>query len=127
AEDKRDVARLTQTYLEQINNNAGFRDLAYFFSSTTYLHLVPQLLKFGEEISGRLIENDPFGQGLLQRIARETQKTRDARLRRIGEALKVAVPQCSERRFAQDQATGAPLLEARFSHWREHGAWQRED
>lgn len=125
--DKRDVARLTQTYLEQINNNGSFRDLAHFFSSTTYLHLVPQLLKFGEEISGRLIENDPFGQGLLQRIARETQRTRDARLRRIGEALKVAVPQFSELRFAKDQITGAPHLEARFIHWREHGAWQREE
>lgn len=127
AGDKKDVARLTQTYLEQISNNSGFRELADFFSSTTYLHLVPQLLKFGEEISGRLVENDPFGQGLLQRIARETQKTRDARLRRIGEALKVAVPQFSEIKFQKDDITGAPHLEARFMHWREHGAWQRED
>lgn len=125
--DKKDVARLTQTYLEQISNNSGFRELAEFFSTTTYLHLVPQLLKFGEEISGRLVENDPFGQGLLQRIARETQKTRDARLRRIGEALRVAVPQFSEIKFQKDDITGAPHLEARFMHWREHGAWQRED
>ncbi|MGY1488237.1 AAA family ATPase [Methylobacillus pratensis] len=126
-EDKQDIVRLTQTHLEQINNNYKFRELAEFLSSTTYLHLVPQLLKFGDEISGRMIENDPFGQGLLQRIASESGKTRDARLRRIGEALKVAVPQFSELRFKQDDISGRPHLEARFQHWREHGSWQREE
>lgn len=109
-EDKRDVVRLTQTYLEQINNNSEFREVAEFFSTTTYLHLVPQLLKFGEEISGRLIENDPFGQGLLQRIARTPQKTQSARLKRISDALAVAVPQFSELKFEKDTITGAPHL-----------------
>lgn len=127
AEDRKDIVRLTQTHLEQINNNAEFRQLAEFFSATTYLHLVPQLLKFGEEISGRLLENDPFGQGLLQRIARTAQKTQTARLKRIGGALSVAVPQFSELQFKKDDITGAPHLEARFKHWREHGAWQREE
>lgn len=126
-EDLKDEVRLTQTHLEQINNNADFRELADFFSETTYLHLVPQLLKFSEEISGRMIENDPFGQGLLQRVARTLQKTRDARLRRIGGALSVAVPQFSELQFTKDEVTGAPHLEARFKHWRVNGAWQREE
>lgn len=126
-EDVDDTARRTQTHLEQINNNAEFRELADFFSATTYLHLVPQLLKFGEEISGRIVENDPFGQGLLQRIARTSSRTQLARLRRIKEALSVAVPQFSELQFRKDEVTGAPHLEARFKHWREHGAWQREE
>lgn len=127
ADDRRDAARLTQTFLEQINNNAGFRELAEYFSATTYLHLVPQLLKHGDEISGRMIENDPFGQGLLQRIARTPMKTRDARLKRIQQALEVAVPQFSELHFEQDPATGFPHLKANFKHWRVHGSWQRED
>jgi predicted ATPase len=127
ASDKRDPDRLTQTNIEQIGSNAEFRELATFLSATTYLHLVPQLLKFGEEISGRLLENDPFGQGLLQRIARETPRTRNARLRKIALALKEAVPQFSELKFDKDKVTGAPHLEARFNHWRVHGAWQRED
>lgn len=122
-----DEVRLTQTHMEQINNNAKFRELAEFFGSTTYLHLVPQLLKFGEEISGRMIESDPFGQGLLQRIARTPQKTQTARLKRIAEALKVAVPQFSQLQFKKDEVTGAPHLEARFDHWRVNGAWQREE
>ncbi|HEY0179712.1 MAG TPA: AAA family ATPase [Dokdonella sp.] len=126
-DDQRDSARLTQTHLEQINNNGAFRELVTFFSETTYLHLVPQLLKFSDEISGRVLENDPFGQGLLQRIARTTQKTRDARLRRIGDALTVAVPQFSELHFIKDAISGAPHLEARFNHWRTNGAWQREE
>lgn len=125
--DTEDSVRLTQTHLEQINNNAEFRELGELFAATTYLHLVPQLLKFNDEISGRLIESDPFGQGLLQRIARTSGKTRDARLKRINKALSQAVPQFSELAFVKDETTGAPHLVARFRHWREHGAFQRED
>jgi len=126
-EDFKDTARLTQTYLEQINNNGKFRELAEFFAGTTYLHLVPQLLKHSDEISGRVIENDPFGQGLLQRIAATSKKIQDARLRRIKGALDSSVPMFSELSFKKDELSGAPHLEARFKHWREHGAWQRED
>lgn len=127
AGDKEDAVRLTQTHLEQINNNSEFRELGELFAATTYLHLVPQLLKFSDEISGRLIESDPFGQGLLQRIARTPSKTRDARLKRINKALSQAVPQFSQLTFQQDEFTGMPHLVARFNHWREHGALQRED
>lgn len=126
-DDRTDPVRLTQTYLEQINENSRFRDLKEFLSDITYLHLVPQLLKHADEISGRVLENDPFGQGLLQRIARTSQKTRDARLKRIQRALATAVPQFSELMFEQDPVTGSPHLAARFKHWRENGAKQRED
>lgn len=126
-EDRTDPERLTQTHLEQINNNAEFRALVEHFSATTYLHLVPQLLKHGGEISARALENDPFGQGLMQRIAQTPKKTRDARLLRIAKALAQAVPLFSELRFEQDAITGLWHLEARFTHWRVHGAWQKED
>lgn len=126
-EDQSDPERLTQTHLEQTNNNQKFRDLAEFFSATTYLHLVPQLLKHADDIGSRMLENDPFGQGLLQRIAKTKIKTRDARLRRIGRALEQAVPLFSQLQFVQDAATGMWHLEANFKHWRVNGAWQRED
>jgi predicted ATPase len=126
-EDLSDPARLTQTHLEQINNNANFRELGDYFASTTYLHLVPQLLKHSDEISGRIIENDPFGQGLLQRIAKTQPRTRKARLDRIQKALEIAVPQFSELEFENDAVTGTPHLKANFKHWRVHGSWQRED
>lgn len=127
SQDHSDPARLTQTHLEQINNNAAFRELCSYFAATTYLHLVPQLLKHSDEISGRIIESDPFGQGLLQRIAKTPAKTRKARLLRIQKALEIAVPQFSELEFEQDQISGAPHLKANFKHWRVHGSWQRED
>jgi predicted ATPase len=126
-EDRKDSARLTQTHLEQINSNAKFRELVEYFAATIYLHLVPQLLKHSDEISGRILENDPFGQGLLQRIAKTPEKTQKARLRRIQQALQVAVPQFSELHFEQDSTTGVPHLKANFQHWRVHGSWQRED
>lgn len=125
-DDQKDRIRLTQTALEQINANKDFREVADFFKETTYLHLVPQLLKHAE-ISGRILEDDPFGQGLLQRIAKTQQRSRDAKLKRIQQALEKAVPQFSELKFEQDKNTGTPHLMASYQHWRNHGAWQRED
>ncbi len=125
--DKKDPEQLTQTHLELTNANAGFRDLSHFLSETTYLHLVPQLLKYGSKIGGNVIESDPFGQGFLQRIAGTVEKTRKARLRRIQKALDTVVPQFQELRFIKDEITGLPHLEANFVHWRERGAWQREN
>lgn len=125
--DLTDPERLTQTHLEQIGSNQAFRAIADHFASTTYLHLVPQLLKHGDDIASRVPENDPFGQGLMQRIAKTAKKTRDARLKRIQKVLSHAVPLFSELRFVQDVLTGLWHLEANFTHWRINGAWQREN
>lgn len=125
--DKNDTVRLTQTALEQIQANSNFRELAAFFGNITYLHLVPQLLKYGDQIGGKRLEDDPFGQGFLERIARTPSKTRDSRLKRIAKALSLAVPQFRELRYTQDKATGRPHLEAMYSHHRPHAGWQREE
>lgn len=125
-EDKRDP-RLTQTYLEQVNENGPFREIARFFESLTYLHLVPQLLRYSDLIQGRIIESDPFGQGLLERVARSSDRVQKARLLRIEAALKVAVPQLQQLRFERDADTGRPHLSALYSHWRPNAGWQRED
>ena len=126
-QDLADPERLTQTDLEQINLNKEFRPIADFFAATTYLHLVPQLLKHSDAIAPRAMENDPFGQGLLQRIAATPKRVRDGRIKRINTALSQAVPLFSELRFEQDLVTGRWHLEANFKHWRGNGAWQRED
>jgi predicted ATPase len=125
--DRQDPEQLTQTHLELTNANSSFRELSHFFSETTYLHLVPQLLKFGPRLGGSIIEADPFGQGFLHRIAATNEKTRQARLRRIIMALKNVVPQFDDLRFVKDSITGLPHLEGNFIHWRERGAWQREN
>lgn len=125
--DQADTARLTQTHLEQVNANADFRPIAEFFAGVTYFHLVPQLLKYGDAMGGQRLEDDPFGQGFLERIARCTPRTRDARLKRIQTALQVAVPQFKELRFVQDEVNGHPHLEAFYEHWRPNAGWQREE
>lgn len=126
-EDGSDLRRLTQTHLEQIQTNGAFRDVADFFGDVTYLHLVPQLLKFGDRIGGNRLENDPFGQGFLERIAKCTEKTRDARLKKIEKALSLAVPKFKNLKFAKDKSTGRPHLEALYEHYRPNAGWQRED
>lgn len=125
--DKQDPDRLTQTFLEQINVNTEFREIVRFFQTITYLHLVPQLLRFADSIQGRIIENDPFGQGFLERIARANDKTRRSRLKKIEQVLKIAVPQLEQLEFTRDETTGRPHLQALYSHWRPHAGWQKED
>ena len=127
AKDRKDKERLTQTFLEQINVNADFRDLVRFFQAVTYLHLVPQLLRFAGSLQGRTLEDDPFGQGFLERLAKTSEKTRRSRLLKVEKALKVAVPQLEQLEFTRDSATGHPHLQALYAHWRPKAGLQRED
>lgn len=86
--DNEDSDRLTQTALEQSAANAKFREIALFLRNVTYLHLVPQFIRFGDAIQGRILENDPFGQGFLERIASAHPSTRRSRLKKIEHTLK---------------------------------------
>src|SRR3972149_7562965 len=43
--DDEDRERLTQTYLEQVNANKEFREMATFITFVRYLHIVPQLVR----------------------------------------------------------------------------------
>jgi predicted ATPase len=126
-DDDNDPVRLTQTFLEQVNENAAFREIVRFFESATYLHLVPQLLRHSDIMQGRILESDPFGQGFLERVAKTNGRTQKTRLSRIETALKIAVPQLEQLRFERDDDTGRPHLAALYSHWRPNAGWQRED
>jgi predicted ATPase len=126
ADDQKDQARLTQTFLEQIQANSNFRDVADFFAETTYLHLVPQLLKHADRFGGSDIEDDPFGQSFLRSLARSTERVRSSRLKKIEKALVSAVPQFKELQFANDEF-GRPHLKAKYSHHRPNAGWQNED
>ena len=123
-EDKADLARLTQTFLEQVNVNREFRNLTAFFASIRYLHIVPQLVRDPDRTVGR--PNDPFGGDFLEQVAKAQERTRNARLKRIQEALRVAVPQLQEVEMWRD-TRGAPHLRGKYQHWRPHGAWQTEE
>ena len=124
SEDEKDPIRLSQTYLEQINVNQEFRQVVEFFNSISYRHIVPQLIRDPERYIGP--EDDPFGGDFLEQIAITNKPTKQARLRRISEALKVAVPQLEELELLRDER-GQPHLRGKYEHWRSQGAWQMED
>lgn len=123
-DDKKDPARLTQTYLEQVNVNRPFRQLVSFFESVRYIHIVPQLVREPDRSLGR--PNDPYGGDFLEQIAKVPDRTRKARLKRIQDALRVAVPQLTEVELYRDHR-GVPHLRGKYDHWRPKGAWQTED
>jgi predicted ATPase len=123
-DDREDSDRRFQTSLEQVNVNREFRDIADFFASIRYRHIVPQLVREPDRSVGK--SNDPFGGDFLEQIARTNKRTRDSRLRRIVDALRVAVPQLQELELTTD-VRGVPHLRGRYQHWRQHGAWQSEE
>lgn len=123
-DDEDDPARLTQTYLEQVNVNKPFRTLAEFFTSIRYLHIVPQLVREPDRSVGRT--NDPFGGDFLEQVTRTQKRTQDARLRHIQRALKIAVPQLQGIHLHRDDR-GTPHLRGNYQHWRPQGAWHSEE
>lgn len=122
-DDRADEARLRQTFLEQTIANREFRDIAEFFATVHYYHLVPQLVRDPERSIGR--QADPYGGDFLEQIGSTQKRTREARLRRILAALKVAVPQLSELKLGEDKR-GVLHLYGNYEHWRPKGAWQTE-
>ncbi len=123
-DDERDPERLLQTSIEQLSVNVKFRELAAFFASVRYLHLVPQLVREPDRSVGR--RNDPFGGDFLDQVAMTSEKKRKARLTQITRALKVAVPQLQKLELSFDRI-GTPHLRGKYEHWRPQGAWQTED
>ena len=114
-EDEVDPERMTQTHLEQVNANREFRRIVEFLESIRYLHLVPHLMREPERAGSP--NGDPYGADLLLRMARMPERTRGRHLRRIGQALKTAVPQLDQLELVQDEI-GHWHLEARYRHWR---------
>jgi predicted ATPase len=125
--DISDPKRLTQTFLEQISANEGFRALVNFFQAVSYLHLIPQVIKYPEAFRGKKLTDDPYGHSFLDRVAATTARTRDARLRKIDQAIGATVPQLCDLSYKPDSTYGVPHLEARLRHWRPAAGRQRED
>lgn len=125
-DDRKDELRLTQTYLEQVNSNAEFREISKFLESIVYLHLIPQLVRHPEAFGTPGLSEDPFGRTFLERVAKTPEKTRKSRLTKIENALKIAVPQLKNLVYIKDEM-GVPHLEAVYEHWRPGAGKQRED
>ncbi len=124
--DRQDEERRSQTHLEQINSNSAFREIARFFESVRYLHLVPQLLRNPEAFQGPGVPDDPFGRNFLEMIVKTPETERRRRLKRIEKVLRQAVPQLKDLTETRDES-GMPHLEATYEHWRPRAGKQRED
>jgi predicted ATPase len=124
--DKNDKDLLRQTALEQLAANREFREVAEFFRTISYRHLVPQIIKNPQMYQITKVGHDPFGSDFLEQLATTTEKTRIARLKKIETALKTAVPQLNDLEMEKDQR-GIPHLVGRYTHWRPGGAIQREE
>jgi predicted ATPase len=124
-DDADDEMLLTQTALEQILANREFREVAEYFESISYQHVIPQVVREPQEFSPTPVKNDPFGRDILQRIWDKAKHTREAWLRRISAILQEAVPQLRGLEVEMDDQ-GQPHLIGRFEHWRPHDARQNE-
>lgn len=125
AQDEDDPELKSQTHLEQVRANEDFRELAEFFQTIRYLHVVPQLVREPERSVGR--RDDPFGGDLIEQLARVPEKTRNSRLRKVQEALIIAVPQLKSLELIRDPIRGTAHLQGRYEHWRPQGKLQTEE
>ncbi len=125
SDDKSDPLRRTETALEQTSANRDFRPVSRFFESVSYQHLLPQVIRDPQGFSPGKIGNDPFGRDFLQRVENTFSKTRDSRLKKILDAMKVAAPQLQELKVERDNF-GVPHLVGLYTHWRLNPGKQNE-
>jgi predicted ATPase len=122
-QDKEDRVLLRQTHLEQNSSNRDFRYIADFFNNINYYHLVPQLIRDQDRSGSKKF--DPYGGDFLERIASSAKNTQASRLRRMQNALRVAIPQLQEI-VAEKDDRGIPHLKAKYDHWKKNEVWQTE-
>ena len=120
------AACIRQTALEQESLSQNFRPLTHFFSNITYLHAVPQLIKFNSSIGGRTLENDPFGQAFLDKIANTDELERTEFLSKIQDVLVDVLPNLQIIEFYSD-TKGRPQLRAKFSNHNSAAGWQNQE
>jgi predicted ATPase len=125
-EDLEDKSRLQQTHLEQVSANKEFRAVADFFAQVRYSHLIPLLVRDPQRSVGK--SWDAYGARFLDQLARmqrDQPRIFDSRLKRILEALKIAVPQLEKIKLERD-VDGTPHLRGLYGHWRPNAGWQEE-
>lgn len=125
-DDKKDPERLTETHLESPLTNQAFRAVGKFLERVSYVHLVPQLVRHPDRFVASKITAEPFGLNFMERLAKTPQGERAEFLKRVGKALRVAVPQFKVLSYVEDEK-GKPHIQVIYKHWRPAGARQQED
>ncbi len=122
-QDRQDRERLARTHLEQASENRKFRELADFFKTIRYQHIVPQIVR-NPGNNGASVD-DPFGGGFLKRVAATNKKTRDSRLAKIQKAMQVVIPGLRKLELERD-SQGDWRLYAGCENWHSPDARQSE-
>lgn len=120
-----DPEERTQTVLEQRSGNRQFRDLARFFASVEYSHVVPQVVREQRRPADQSRPRDPYGSDLIEDMATTPQREQRRRLGIINQALKGVLPQLEKISVTRDKV-GRPHLDYRYKHWRKPSARQDE-
>lgn len=126
SEDEEDNKLLEYTHLQQPTSNVAFREIAEFFQSIQYLHVIPQLLRAPSAFQKSNGHEDFYGRDFIEKISKTNVNTRKAFLKKINDALKSAVPQFVDLDLIKDEM-GVPHLEVLYKHWRPKAGKQRED
>lgn len=114
--DTKDSRLLEQTHLEQLSCNSAFRELADFLAGVQQPRLTPQMVQLPALDTGEFWHHDPVEFSLLHHIATTPERVRNARLRKIEQALRLAVPEFKTLREGRN-GCGRHRLEAVFESW----------
>ena len=98
----REVIYFSHREARKRGSNSISEKIADFFNRIRYYHIVPQLIRDPQYSVGR--KSDPYGSDFLEQIAALPRKTQEARLRRIQDALRVAIPQFQELALFKDKS-----------------------
>lgn len=123
--DRSDDELKEYTHLEQPTANGSFRDLADFFKSIDYQHIIPQLIREPSSFQRSNDKEDFFGRDFLDKLSKIPERNRKSQLKKIEKALKSAVPHLKDLNLHKDEM-GVPHLEAIYEHWRK-GARHNEE
>jgi len=125
-DDKSDEELLQYTHLEQPTANSKFRELADFFKSIDYQHIIPQIIRNPVSFQKTGNTEEFFGRDLFEKMSKMPKNTRESQLKKIEAALKSAMPNLKNLTLEKDKM-GMPHLQAIYEHWRPHGAKQNEE
>jgi predicted ATPase len=124
--DQEDDELKQYTHLEQPTANSSFRELADFFKSIDYQHIIPQIIRNPHSFQKSGNTEEFYGRDLFEKMSKMPKKTRESQLKKIETALKSAVPNLKNLKLEPDKM-GIPHLQAIYEHWRPHGAKQNEE
>jgi predicted ATPase len=122
-DDRADPERLEHSALEPGAAGRGTREFARFLETVRYVH--PSAAVLRDAGCRAEAAAQPYGAGLIARMASAPERTRQARLRAVLEAAEEAMPALRQLE-AHFDPRGEAHLRALAEHWRPRGAWLDE-